>query len=138
LVNPVNRGQKFDCFQILPALDYERKKIVIKRKPTVNKLAGRAVWALILSVVALNLAAQENRKAIAKPVPAYPETARRLGLTGVVKVEVVIGSDGRIKETRVIGGHPLLVSAVEETLKNWKYAPANGETTAQLQFNFHP
>jgi hypothetical protein len=31
----------------------------------------------------------------------------------------------------------VLVSAVEETLKNWKYAPASGETTALLQFNFH-
>jgi len=51
---------------------------------------------------------------------------------------VVIGADGRIKEKNFIGGHPVLVNAVEETLKNWKYAPAGGETTTQLEFNFHP
>jgi hypothetical protein len=50
----------------------------------------------------------------------------------------VIAPDGRVKETKIIGGHPLLVNTVEETLKNWKYAPASAETTAQLEFNFHP
>jgi outer membrane biosynthesis protein TonB len=53
-------------------------------------------------------------------------------------VQVVIGTDGRIKETNVVGGHPLLVATVEDTLKNWKYAPASNETTAQLEFRFHP
>jgi TonB family protein len=71
-------------------------------------------------------------------VPVYPEVAKRLRLVGVVKVQVVVAPDGRIKETRVIGGHPVLVSSVEETLKNWKYAPASTESTLQLEFNFHP
>src|SRR5258706_4745113 len=57
---------------------------------------------------------------------------------GIVKVQIVIAPDGRVKETKIIGGHPLLVNTVEETLKNWKYAPASAETTAQLEFNFHP
>ena len=61
-----------------------------------------------------------------------------LRLTGIVKVQIVIAPDGRVKETKIIGGHPLLVNSVEETLKNWKYAPASSETTAQLEFNFHP
>ena len=50
----------------------------------------------------------------------------------------MIAPDGQIKDVKVIGGHPLLVSAVQETLKNWKYAPASSETTAILAFNFHP
>jgi hypothetical protein len=39
---------------------------------------------------------------------------------------------------KVIGGDPVLVNAVEDTLKNWKYAPASSETTAILVFNFRP
>ncbi len=103
-----------------------------------GRILGGALLAMTLSLGPANLQAQEGRKVLSNPVPAYPEVARRMRLTGVVKVQVVIGADGRIKEKNVIGGHPILVSAVEDTLKNWKYAPARGETTTQLEFNFHP
>ena len=108
------------------------------RNESKGRILGGALLAMALSLGVANLQAQDCRKAVSNPVPAYPEVAKRLRLTGVVKVQVVIGADGRIKETNVIGGHPILVNAVEETLKNWKYAPASGETTTQLEFNFHP
>ena len=73
------------------------------------------------------------------PTPAYPETARRFRLSGVVKVLIVlVAPDGQLKDVKVIGGHPLLVNAVQDTLRNWKYAPASGETTVSLEFSFHP
>ena len=73
------------------------------------------------------------------PTPAYPETARRFRLSGVVKVLIVlVAPDGQVKDVKVIGGHPLLVNAVQDTLRNWKYAPASGETTVSLEFSFHP
>ena len=93
---------------------------------------------MALLLAAVNLPAQETRKVLSNPVPVYPEMAKRLRLTGVVKVQVVIAPNGLIKETKVLGGHPVLVNAVEETLKNWKYAPASAETTTQLEFSFHP
>jgi TonB family protein len=103
-----------------------------------GRVLGGALLAMTLSLGVANLQAQESRKVLSNPVPTYPEVAKRLRLVGVVKVQVVIGADGRIKEKNFIGGHPVLVNAVEETLKNWKYAPASGETTTQLEFNFHP
>src|SRR6266436_6978092 len=105
---------------------------------TIVTTAARTVLAMTLILPALSLPAQETRKAISNPVPVYPEVAKRLHLVGVVKMIVVVAPDGRIKETRVIGGHPLLVSSVEETLKYWKYAPASTESTVQLEFNFRP
>jgi TonB family protein len=102
-------------------------------------LPGVALLGIMaLALGAANLQAQESRRVLSNPVPAYPEIAKKMHLVGTVKVQVVIGADGRIKEKNFIGGHPLLVNAVEETLKAWKYAPAGGETTAQLEFNFHP
>jgi len=75
------------------------------------------------------------------PVPK-PEcvraTARRFRLIGVVKVQVLVAPDGQIKDVKVLGGHPVLVSAVQDALKNWKYAPASSETTVSLEFSFHP
>jgi protein TonB len=80
----------------------------------------------------------ELRKPISKPTPRYPEIAKRLNLVGSVKVEVVISPDGRVKETNVLGGHPILVDSVLSTLKEWKYEPAKAETSATLTFDFRP
>jgi TonB family protein len=79
---------------------------------------------------------QQDRKAISKPAPEYPALAKQMRLTGVVKVNVVIGTDGLVRDVQVLGGHPILVQEVEETLKKWKYAPTNVETKAQLEFKF--
>jgi len=88
--------------------------------------------------LAITASAQEGRKLIEQPAPAYPEIARRARLSGTVKVEVLIAPDGKVKDVKVIGGHPLFVDATIEALKKWKYAPSSAEATAALEFNFHP
>lgn len=103
-----------------------------------RKRAAKILLAMGLSLTGASLRAQEDRKALKSPTPTYPEMARKFNVSGVVKVQVLIALDGQIKDVKVVGGHPLLVSAVQETLKNWKYAPANAETTTTLVFNFHP
>jgi TonB family protein len=107
-------------------------------RPRLTKIAASAFLGMVLTLSAVNLSAQEGRKVISNPVPVYPEAARNFHLAGVVKVQVVIAPDGHIKSTQVIGGHPLLADSVKETLKSWKYAPASGESTVILEFNFHP
>ena len=103
-----------------------------------TRRVAQVLLALGLSFAGAGAHAQEARKALNNPTPVYPETARQFRLTGVVKVQIVISPDGQVKDVKVIGGHPVLVSAVQDTLKNWKYAPASSETTATLVFNFHP
>ncbi len=103
-----------------------------------TKTAARTLLAMALTLSAINLPAQEGRKVISNPVPPYPEMAKALRLAGVVKVRVVIAPDGHIKATQVLGGHPLLVDTVEKTLEKWRYAPASGESTTVLEFEFHP
>jgi len=102
------------------------------------RITTRASLAITLFLAAVNLPAQEGRKLLSNPTPPFPEIARRMHLAGVVKVQIVIAPDGKITSTKVLGGHPLFVSSVEDALKNWKYAPASAETTTQLEFNFHP
>ena len=99
----------------------------------------RVFCAMILSLAGISaLGQQEGRKMIAQPAPVYPPLMKQYRLSGTVKIHVVIGPDGQIKETKVIGGHPAFVEAAQEALKKWKYAPAATETTADLEFNFHP
>jgi TonB family protein len=106
-------------------------------------LRARRMWVGCLAIAAIALAAfgvsaQEARKVISHPEPAYPDMAKELRLTGTVKIEVVIGTDGQIKNTKVLGGNPVFAEAAMEALKKWKYAPANMETTTTLVFNFRP
>jgi len=103
-----------------------------------KKFAVGMLAIALLALLSVSGAAQEGRKLISGPTPLYPEIAKSLGLKGVVKVQVVIAPDGTVRETKVIGGHPMLVESVKETLKRWKYAPSSSETTTILEFAFHP
>lgn len=78
-----------------------------------------------------------KRKIKSKITPAYPELARRMNVAGKVKIEVVITPDGRVRSTRVIGGHPLLVQSCQDAVKEWKFLPAAEETTQIIEFEFH-
>jgi TonB family protein len=102
------------------------------------RIALLAFVAMFLILSATGSSAQESRKVISRPTPVYPEAAKRLAITGTVKVQVVIAPDGHIRETKVIGGHPLLVESVQEALKDWKYEPASGDSAVLLEFHFHP
>jgi TonB family protein len=100
---------------------------------------NRFAFAAILScAAAVSSSAQEARKAISKPSPRYPEIAKQLKLVGTVKVEIIVGPDGKVKSTNVVGGHPILVDATLSALKEWKYEPAKTETVATLTFDFRP
>jgi TonB family protein len=77
-----------------------------------------------------------KRKVKSKVSPAYPELAKRMSVSGKVKIEVVITPDGRVKSTRVIGGHPLLVQACQDAVKEWKFASASEESTQIVEFEF--
>lgn len=79
-----------------------------------------------------------ERKVRVKVEPVYPEIARKMRLNGTVRVEVVISPNGNVKETKVIGGHPILVTAAVDAVKKWKFDPANAETTGILEIKFDP
>ena len=80
---------------------------------------------------------ETKRKVKTKTTPMYPELAERMNVAGKVKIEVVITPDGRVKTTRVVGGHPLLVQACQDAVKEWKFMPAPEETTQVVEFEFH-
>jgi TonB family protein len=80
---------------------------------------------------------ETKRKVKTKTAPVYPELARRMNVTGKVKIEVVIAGDGHVKSTRVVGGHPLLVQACQDAVKDWKFQPAPEDTTQVVEFDFH-
>jgi protein TonB len=68
-------------------------------------------------------------KIVYQPKPEYPELARLTRTEGTVELEAVIGRDGTIQELKVLRGHPLLVRAALDAVRQWRYQPTllNGE-----------
>jgi TonB family protein len=79
-----------------------------------------------------------NRRLRTKVTPTYPELARRMSISGVVKVQITIDKNGTVKSTKVVGGHPVLANASLEAVKKWKYEPGAEETTGTVEFHFDP
>jgi len=79
-----------------------------------------------------------TRKTKTKVAPVYPDVARRMSITGTVKVLVVVAPNGNLKSTKVVGGHPLLVNAAMDAIKKWKFEPAPEESTGIVEFKFQP
>jgi protein TonB len=61
--------------------------------------------------------------------PVYPPIAISSRVEGVVELEGVVGIDGRIHDLKVKGGHPFLVKAAVDAVRQWVYSPGtlNGE-----------
>jgi TonB family protein len=100
-------------------------------------LMGLALTSVLgTSALAQSGSEEGKRKVKTKVAPAYPELAKRMNVTGRVKIEVIITPDGRVKSTRALGGHPLLVQACVDAVKEWKFATAPEESTQVVEFEF--
>ncbi|MGA9509818.1 MAG: energy transducer TonB [Candidatus Sulfotelmatobacter sp.] len=102
-----------------------------------------AVLAVLAGVGTFGVRAQNNdteivRRAKSKVQPEYPELARKMNITGTVKVQVVVSPNGTVKEAKVVGGHPVLAGAALEAVRKWRFEPAPGESTGVVDFKFEP
>jgi len=84
--------------------------------------------------------AQEQiaRKLKSKVAPTYPELARRMNIAGVVRVQITVDKAGVIKNTKLVGGHPILAGAAMEAVKKWRYESGSQETIGVVEFRFDP
>ncbi len=66
---------------------------------------------------------------INKVQPAYPPLARQTRISGTVRLHAIISKSGTVQQLEVLSGHPLLVQAALDAVKQWRYRPTtlNGE-----------
>lgn len=70
--------------------------------------------------------------------PVYPELARKLKLSGVAKVMVTIAPDGKVKDAKIVGGHPVFADAALNAVRKWKYEPGRYATIDLIEMRFSP
>ena len=66
--------------------------------------------------------------------PVYPALAKQTRTARTVRLQCVIGRDGRVTDLRLVRGHPLLVKAAVKAVQQWLYRPTmlNGEPVEVL------
>jgi protein TonB len=55
--------------------------------------------------------------------PVYPAIAQQARVEGVVIIEAVIGTDGRVQQARVLRSKPLLDEAALTAVRQWVFTP---------------
>jgi TonB family protein len=93
-----------------------------------------AVFALMM-VLAIPASAA-NRVVKVRVPPVYPELAKRMKITGTVKISATVDADGKVTAVKTIEGNRMLSSAAEDAVKHWKFEPGAGETTEEVTLNF--
>jgi TonB family protein len=123
---------------LLGAIPLQEGQVSTKASWMRKVLTSTALLLLLgASAFAQSASLEEGkRKVKTKVLPTYPELAKRMNVTGKVKIEVIITPAGRVKSTRAVGGHPLLVHACLDAVKEWKFAAAPEESTQTIEFEF--
>lgn len=76
-----------------------------------------------------------------KAAPIYPPLARQARIQGAVVMKAVIDPAGDVESVELVSGHPMLVQAALDAVKQWKYRPylLNGKPVSvetQVVVNF--
>jgi hypothetical protein len=82
--------------------------------------------------------AETSRRVKVAVKPEYSPLAKQLKLKGLVRVEVFIGTDDRVKKAHVLGGHPVLALDAQKAALVTEFETASKENTQILQFRFDP
>jgi TonB family protein len=76
------------------------------------------------------------RRAKVRVQPVYPDLARKMEISGVVKIEITVAPNGAVKDARVVGGHPVLAGAALDAAKKWRFEPSSAESSGVIEFKF--
>ena len=53
----------------------------------------------------------------------YPPLAQQARIQGTVRFTVNISEDGRVEHLQLVSGHPVLIAAAQDALRQYEYKP---------------
>ena len=108
-------------------------------KPAVLVLIATLLWNTLAMSPALSQTTQSQtstRKIKVSVPPEYPELARKMNIQGVARVLLTVTADGRVVGVKELGGNPVLVAALAQVVRKWKYESADHESEIEVRFEF--
>ena len=110
-----------------------------RRSPFALRLVCSLCAIVLLTSVAFvgNSASQESsRKVTSKTSPTYPELAKKMHLSGKVKVEATVNPAGNVTSAKFVGGNPVFETSSVDAVKHWKFEPAAATSTETITLEF--
>jgi len=107
----------------------------ISLRRTAVRLFQAAALTLIV-VLAIPARAADEREIRSRVAPVYPQMAKRMKITGAVKVQASIDPEGAVVEAKAISGNRMLSPAAEDAVRRWKFAPGASKSTIEVEINF--
>ena len=87
---------------------------------------------------------QQGKLLLKKVVPVYPEEAKHKHISGTVRLHVIVGNDGNVKELNPISGPPELIQAASDAVSQWQYKqtrlqgrPVEVDTVVEVVFSLN-
>ena len=96
----------------------------------------RVTVVALVAAMMLPANAVNERAVKTKVPPVYPELAKRMKISGVVKVEATVDSDGKVTKVKALSGNSALQNAAEEAVRKWKFVPGEGTATVDVDVVF--
>ena len=126
-----------------PIVDRRRRRVFAEGKTRLRGLVAATAALLLLWTPAegqdFQRVSSERAMSAAKKKddPVYPPMAKRMGVEGVVEIDVFIDEAGKVLDAKKVAGHPVLVNAAIKAVKKWEFDPIGGRpavTTLKLEF----
>ncbi len=94
--------------------------------------------AALALVVALALPAHgaDERAVKSRVAPVYPELAKRMRITGEVRLEVTVSPEGKVTNVKAISGNSMLSMAAQSAVHRWQFEPGPAISVVEVALNF--
>jgi TonB family protein len=99
-----------------------------------TSLAKAGVLGLLLATALPALA--DGRAVKSRVSPVYPEIAKRMRVSGQVKLEAAVDAQGKVTDVKELSGNHTLALAAKEALMHWRFVPAPSDTNETVEINF--
>ena len=106
-----------------------------KRPVTWVKVLQAAALALTMAF-AIEGRAADDRAIKSRVAPVCPELAKRMKITGIVKIEAKVDADGKVTDVKTLAGNHMLSLAAEDAVRKWRFVSGEGTAAVNLDINF--
>lgn len=99
------------------------------------RMMQAATLALAVSM-ALPSHAADERAVKSRVAPVYPELAKRMRITGEVRLEVTVSPEGKVLSVKALSGNSMLSNAAQNAVRRWQFEPGPAVSVVEVSLNF--
>jgi TonB family protein len=118
--------------------DAEVLGYVAKTEGAIGYVSSETIASGVKTLTVVGAENGLQRRLLVRAEPEYPETLRRLGIGGLVRLRVTISSRGKVENVELLGGNPILAESATAAVKQWVYSSSHVKTVVEVTIPFDP